>query len=127
MFLAQVALMFALWLGYGLLQWRRSQTIQQAMMEICRKRRAVYGPLLLLAGVAAMAGGFAVVQAMGGLTREGLTIVAWLVLALSGLLFVHLQTIGAAMMASLATAVTPCCSSPSCKCGVEAPKSGLPE
>lgn len=111
--------MFAIWLAYGLFQWQRSGKIRDALSQVCRKRKMLWGPLLLLAGVAVMAGCLVLVQSAGGITPKGMAPWAFAFLTVGGLAFLHLQVMGAAMMVSLA--VTGECAASSCRCGTGVP------
>ena len=92
---------FALWIAYGIYQSRRSNAIRMQVMAIPRARRGVLGAALFVVGAMVLLGGLGLVLQRGGFTSGGLTPVAWLVVAILGLLFVHAQTMATALLVSL--------------------------
>ncbi len=92
---------FALWIGYGVLQSRRSGRVFEQVSKMPRGQRGVLGATLFLVGAMVLIGGLAIVMQSGGFTAAGLTLGAWLAIATLGLAFVHAQTMGMAMLVSL--------------------------
>lgn len=97
----QAGACFVLWMGYGLWLRRRSERLKGWMHASSRRTRTLLGSVGLLAGLAVLALGLYWVFQAGGLGEDGLKPWAWLVVALVGAAFVHLQVIGAAAMVSL--------------------------
>lgn len=91
----QSGISFAIWVAYGFALWRRfsAQTAP-------RKRSLAAGPLLLVLGVAFLAAGFYLIEALGGIGPSGLSPAGWAAVTLVGIAFVHCQTLAAAMMAA---------------------------
>jgi hypothetical protein len=70
------------------------------MAAIGHRNRVLLGSVGLLAGLAVLAGGLFAVYRFGGITESGLEPWGWVAVALVGLVFVHLQVLGAAAMVS---------------------------
>lgn len=85
---------FLLWIGFGLLLWKRLSATPPTAM----KHRAALGPLLLIAGVGVLAGVFALTNSLGLLQQDRLTPLGWLFMAIGGVLFVACQSLGAYWM-----------------------------
>jgi len=99
--LLQCLLLLGVWIGYGVVQWRRSDEIRRKIMRIERRTRVWVAILALVGGALAMLLGLILVQQAGGLAGDSLRWWAWLAIAIIGLGFVHAQTIAAAMMVTL--------------------------
>jgi hypothetical protein len=100
-FAIQCLLLLAAWIGYGILQWRRSDRIRQRVLEISRTTRVWLAIVALFGSGAAMILGLFIVQESGGSTGDHLRWWAWLTIAVLGLGFVHAQSLAGAMMVSL--------------------------
>jgi hypothetical protein len=97
----QALVCFAIWIGYGFVQSRRSQEIRAKLSALPRSRRVMSGAVLMLFGAATLFGVLMLVQIMGGLTQSGLTFLSWVLVAAGGLAFVHAQTMAMAMLITL--------------------------
>lgn len=90
---------FALWLAYGIWQWRRSMQLYDKLADIPVRKRTVNATLLLLgSGVALVAVFYFIQQASPKVIPPW----GWAVLIVAGLGFVHAQTLAAAMIISTA-------------------------
>ena len=99
--LAQGAGSFCLWILYGILQARRSSQIRASVVRLNRGKRALFGAAMLVGGVVLLFGGFLFIQSIGGFAKDAMTWYGWILASLLGLIFVHLQTLGTAMLVSL--------------------------
>lgn len=97
----QASACFVLWLSFGLLLRRSSHRLKARMHGLSRTARAMLGSVGLLGGLAVLAVGLYGVSQLGGLDTNGLRPWAWIAVALLGLVFVHLQVLGAAAMVTL--------------------------
>ena len=94
-------ILFALWIAYGLLQWRRGAELLHRMQSVSPKTRRVVGSLLLF-GSAGLLLGALFLMANNSESSTTLNVWQWIAVGLLGLLFVHAQTMAAAMLVSLA-------------------------
>lgn len=92
---------FGLWIGYGVVQARRSESIRAKVNALPRGTRATLGAVLLVVGAAVLFGTLIGAQLLGGFTRDGMSPLTWLAIGAGGLLFVHAQTMAMAMLVSL--------------------------
>jgi hypothetical protein len=97
----QGGLSFLIWIGYGVVQNRRSQLIRGQVGRMPKGQRGGLGAALLVVGAMVLLGGLAIVLQQGGFTNTGMTPIAWLAVSILGLAFVHAQTMGTAMLISL--------------------------
>lgn len=98
----QGAVLFVLWIAYGVFQSRRSQAIRKRIGSIPPRRRGLVGASLFVVGGMVLIGGLGIVLQQGGFTANGMTPLAWVVVGLLGLGFVHAQTLATAALVSLA-------------------------
>ncbi|MCH7905549.1 MAG: hypothetical protein IH944_13420 [Armatimonadetes bacterium] len=99
----QSSVCFLVWIAYGLAMRRRSAALKTRMQGLTPQKRVMFGAGGLILGLFVLAVGLFALDALGG-TRDGaLTLWAWPIVAVLGLLFIHLQVLGAAAM--LASAV----------------------
>ncbi len=106
--LAQGLGSFVVWILYGIVQARRSQSIRASVGRLNRLQRGLFGAGLMVGGILLLFGGFVGLQAIGALGHEAMTTLGWILATLVGLAFVHCQTMGMAMLVSLALdGVTP--------------------
>src|SRR5690242_522485 len=101
-FWAQGLACFLLWIGYGVVQSRRSEAIRVKVGGMSRTARAVLGALLMVGGAALLIGAGLLMDGIGGFAKTGMTPIGWLIVATAGLVFVHAQTMSFAMLVSLA-------------------------
>ncbi len=99
--LAQGVGSFGMWILYGILQARRSAQIRVDVGRLSRAKRVGFGTAMLLGGVFLLFGGFIFVHSIGGFAKDAMTWYGWLLVSMIGLVFVHLQTLGMAMLVSL--------------------------
>jgi hypothetical protein len=97
----QGGISFLIWIGYGVIQSRRSHVIREQVAGIPRNRRGVLGAALFLIGMMVLFGGLGIAFRQGGFTQGGMTLVAWPAVTLLGLAFVHAQTMGMALLVSM--------------------------
>lgn len=97
----QAGACFALWIGYGLWMRGSSDRLRERMRGLARAPRVVLGSAGLLLGLAVLVAGLSAVYALGGVSDGALSPLGWLSVAVIGLVFVHLQVLGAAAMVSL--------------------------
>lgn len=90
-----------LWIAYGALLWRRSEAIRSHAGKGSRTGRAVRAALMLFGGAALLLTCLVQLQNAGGFTRTGMTPFAWAAVTVAGLVFVHLQTMAAAILVLL--------------------------
>jgi hypothetical protein len=98
----QAGACFVFWVAYGLWQRARSARLKSWMHGLSRTVRTLLGSVGLLTGLAVLAFGLYLVSRFDGLGPDGLRPWAWATVGALGLLFVHLQVLGAAAMVSLA-------------------------
>jgi hypothetical protein len=99
---AQAGVSFLVWIAYGIVQARRSEEIRVRVFAMPRNARTVRAVSLMLGGVVFLGLGLAVVQALGGVTRDGMTLWGWVLVTGVGLVFVHAQAMSMALLVSLA-------------------------
>ena len=92
---------FLIWIGYGVIQSRRSISIREKVDGMGRSLRGLVGAALFLVGAMVLIGGLGIILQAGGFTPAGLTLAAWIASTVLGLAFVHAQTMGTAMLVSL--------------------------
>lgn len=97
----QAGACFVLWVAYGFWLRRSSDRLKERMHGASRRSRTLLGSVGLLAGLAVLGAGLYLVYRFGGLSSDGLTGWGWATVAAVGLVFVHLQVLGAAAMVSL--------------------------
>ena len=94
--------MLVIWVAYGFVRRRTSDSLRTSVTAIPRTRRAILSAVMLFGGAAALLAGLYAVSAFGWMTKTGLTIGGFVLVTLVGLLFVHMQVQAAAMMVSIA-------------------------
>lgn len=92
---------FLVWLLYGTLMRRRSDELRIRLRAAARKTKVLLGSVGLIGGAILLLGGLWQIAALGGIGPAGLTVWAWAAVTLLGLVFVHLQVLGAAAMITL--------------------------
>lgn len=97
----QGALSFLVWLLYGYLMRRRADELRIRMREAGRTKKVLLGSVGLIGGAVLLLLGLWQVAAFEGIGPAGLTLWAWAAVTLLGLVFVHLQVLGAAAMITL--------------------------
>jgi hypothetical protein len=98
---AQALLAFAVWMLYGVLQYRRAGLILAQVRRIPRRRRSFLGAFLILMSAVIMFAGIYGVARIGGFTTGGMTWWGLTLITLLGLIFVHAQTTAATYLMSL--------------------------
>ncbi len=98
----EALLCFAVWLAYGIVQMRRSHLIRASVGRIPRTRRVLLGAGAMLGGVMLFFAFLALLPSLGLVVQGRILPGGWLLAALVGLAFVHAQTVGMAMLISLA-------------------------
>ncbi len=92
MFGTQIAICFAIWLGFGYLAHRRVQ--KRALFRgSSRAKRIALATTILIGSAAALLGSLIGLQTSGGIVDGSLTISAWLGVAAIGSIFVALQVV----------------------------------
>lgn len=102
MFLAQGGLSFLVWIGYGIIQSRRSQAIRTWVLSIPRARLGLFAALLMVVGLLALFGIIVLVYKADGFTETAMKPWGWAVVTVVGLAYVHVQTLAMAMLVILA-------------------------
>ncbi len=97
--------MFAVWIAYGVFQWRRSHILLPGLLKIPRNKRPMRATLWLFGSAAFLLAALYATFLAGGFPKEGITPAAWCVCLVTGLIFVHGQTLAGALLVSVA--VTP--------------------
>lgn len=106
-FWAQCGLSFAGWVVYGLWLWRRHAR-RPAVPQGSSSRHGLIGTLLLFGGLGVLVLGGWAVESIGGIRDGLLTPAGWILVSITGFVFVHTQVFAAVRMASVAlTSVTP--------------------
>lgn len=93
---------FALWIGYGVFQARRSSEIRDRVSRVPRSRRVLIGAGLMILGIAALFVALMAIQSLGAFSGKEMTIPGWLGATFGGLMCVHCQTLAMAMLVSVA-------------------------
>lgn len=101
MFWAQGLAAFALWIAYGLWVRKRGDRLRNRMRQTPRKHRMLYGSVGFIVSGMILFGGLLLTQATGQASPQGFTLLGWLMMAASGLAFVHLQILAAAAMITM--------------------------
>lgn len=102
MFPLQVSLTLVAVLGYGFVMRNRSLQLRRRLEKIPRNTRAALGIACFLISALLLLGGFAGATALDSKPQDGLAPLAWVVVLFCSLGAVHLQTLAAGMMVSLA-------------------------
>jgi hypothetical protein len=97
----QGGIAFAVWIAYGVFQNRRSDAIRAQVDSIPRSRRGLLAAALFVVAAMVLLGGLGLVLQRGGFTPQGMTPLAWGIVTLLGLAFVHAQTMATAMLVTL--------------------------
>lgn len=98
MFWVQGGTAFLLWIAYGVYQARRAQKVRQWALSVSPTKRGLTSAGLFLGSLPVLFGGLALVNALGGFGRDRMTAWAWILITLVGFAFVHLQTLGMALL-----------------------------
>ncbi|MBN8689188.1 MAG: hypothetical protein J0L72_00205 [Armatimonadetes bacterium] len=85
-----------LWLGYGLWMRKQSERLHTKLLSRPRNKNIGLGMLGFFGSAAIMLAGLFAISALGGMTKSGPSILAWIAIAALGLIFVHLQVLAAA-------------------------------
>src|SRR5690349_5298266 len=93
------SLLLAAWLGYGVLQWRRSHELLAKMDQLDRGKRKAWGTLLLIGSALILVAGLYAISLLG--SGDTLSPLQWAAAGVVGLLFIHCQVTAAMMLASL--------------------------
>ena len=101
MFWVQALTSFALWIGYGIYKARNSTALRLKLLDIPRGRRPLYGAGLMILGSAVLFGVLLLAFTLGGFTQNGMSALAWIAVAVAGLVFVHCQMLSMAMLVTL--------------------------
>ena len=99
--------MFAIWVAYGVWQWRRSGKWLDRMSTIPRAKKPSLATLWLLGGAVFLLAALYTVFQAGGFAGGGVATWAWPVCVLAGLAFVHAQAMAGAMLVSMAVTSGP--------------------
>lgn len=102
MFWLGATVCFAMWIAYGLSLSRKSAAIRARLESISRSQRIVLGIVLLVGSLAALFAILGVLLVSGSLASTSVPIWLWPIVALIGVGFVHAQTMGTAMLVTLA-------------------------
>lgn len=94
----QALTLFALWIGYGVLQSRRRPQLRAWIARFPTSRRNVIASLCFLLAVVILFAGLLGTDAIGGFRNGVMALWAWPIIAVIGLAFVHLQTLGVAIL-----------------------------
>lgn len=92
-----------LWIGYGVVQSRRSNELRDKLNAIPRSARGLRGALLMLVGAAILFAALLIAHSLGGFTENGMTPLTWVAIAIAGFAFVHGQTMAMAILVTLVT------------------------
>ena len=92
---------FALWMVYGILMRSKSENLRGRIHGSDRGVRVFLGSVGLILGLAILFAALWMISSNGGFKDGQLTIWAWPLVAFAGLIFIHLQVIGAAALISL--------------------------
>ncbi len=79
----------------------RNEALRAKLRGTPRKQRVLYGSVGMIGSLVVLLGGLVLIGNFGGLNKDGLTLWAWPLAAMLGLLFVHMQVLGAASMITL--------------------------
>jgi hypothetical protein len=91
---------FALWIAYGIYQWRNGPRLLAKLKLIEAGKRKLWGTLLLLGSALFLLGSLFGLSNVSP-AKNGLSFGQWAIVAVIGLIFVHGQTIACAMLLSL--------------------------
>lgn len=97
----QGGLSAVVWVLCGVMLARRSGRLRERLAALPRTIRAVGGAVLLIASVLVLAFGVMGLNALGGLTPNGMTPLGWIGITLLGAVFVVGQTFAMACQVSL--------------------------
>lgn len=100
--LLQGLVCFVIWIGYGVFRMRRSAAVRAWALSIPAARRAILGGGFFLAGAGLLALALTAIMMGHGLSHDGMTLWAWLLVAVTGIGYAHLQILGTALLVSLA-------------------------
>ena len=89
---------FLIWIAYGVIQNRRSETIRSWALTVPRQRRALLAAAFMIGSIAIMFAALTACLRLNGFTKDGMAAWVWLVVSAFGLLFVHGQTMATALL-----------------------------
>jgi len=92
---------FAIWMAYGYFRSQYSTQLRERLEQMPRQKKALGGAAYMVLGAAVMFAALVGSYAMGGFTIKGMSIPTWILVAASGLVFVHAQTMAMAMLVAL--------------------------
>lgn len=92
---------FALWVGYGIFKSRSSNDLRARLAKIPRQRKALAGAGYMILGAAILFAALMASHALGGFTPNGMTLPTWGIISITGLAFVHAQTMAMAMLVAM--------------------------
>jgi len=94
-------IVFLVWVSYGLVQWRRSAQLLETVRAIPERKRRALATLIIFVSAALLLGGLYGIALIAP-NQQSLNVLQWICVAVLGLLFVHAQTMAAAMILSQA-------------------------
>jgi NhaP-type Na+/H+ or K+/H+ antiporter len=98
---AQGLLSFGVWVAYGYVRARGSDTLRRQLAQKPRRRRALLGGAYMLGSVTILFLGLMGIALAGGMPPGSMLPWGWVSMTILGLVFVHGQTQGAACLISL--------------------------
>lgn len=97
----QALVCFAVWIGYGWAMRRKSDALRARLEATSRSRKVILGSMGIVGSGLFLIGALYGLSALGGTQNGSLTLWAWAICLLVGLVFVHCQVLGAAAMITL--------------------------
>ncbi|MBX3118257.1 MAG: hypothetical protein KF784_04270 [Fimbriimonadaceae bacterium] len=92
---------FVVWVAYGWTVWRRGPQIRKKYGQIEKNKRILASIWLMIGGLIVLMFGMYGASQFAGTAEGSLSPVGWLIVAAVGCVFVHAQTLAAAIMTTL--------------------------
>lgn len=107
MFWIQALTSFAVWIASGVFMGRLYSKRRPKFVKASRRKRTILAPLLMLGAPVMLLSGIFALYERHAIGPNGMTFDAWIWLTMCGGLFIQLQLLASAYVASLATETEP--------------------
>ncbi|MDR3691818.1 MAG: hypothetical protein P4L46_20735 [Fimbriimonas sp.] len=94
----QGGMSFLLWIAYGAIQNRRSESVRSWALSVPKKRRTATAVVWMLGSISIVFAALTACLRIGGFGSNGMTPFVWIVVTVFGAFFVHGQTMATALL-----------------------------